>query len=296
VTGIGRSGNTISSTEIMLLGRQVGSTPGSSSTGQSVEGIVRQIAAADNRFTIETTDRRLLTVYGTSATPVNYQGRAYRISNLEVGDRVRVQVESSTSEAVRARSVDVIADVRGADGRTLTSVYGRVTRIDTRAQTLRIDAGAREVRVDARNARDSEGRTFRLSDIRVGDSIEVSGSFDAADTFRADTIRFGDGSAVTGGGIRNPGPTVVERPVTRGYETFVIYGTVEREIGSEETLLVRDSDSDRELEVYLLDDFVVRLVNGSYVTADQLEEGTRVVIQAFRDRDGFYIAQTIRTR
>jgi hypothetical protein len=82
----------------------------------------------------------------------------------------------------------------------------------------------------------------------------------------------------------------------RAFETLVIYGTVQRELGSTESMLVRDTDSGRELEVHMLADFVVRLVNGSYVTADQVEVGTRVVIQAFRDGAGTYIAQTIRTR
>ena len=296
VTGIGRSGGTLSSTEIMLLGRDVGTRGTTGATGPSIEGTVRQISANENRLTVETSDRRLITVYGTSSTPVHYQGQTYRISNIEVGDRLRISVESSTGDAVRARSIDVIADVRGADGRTLTSVFGRVTRIDTRAQTLRLDAGNREVRIDARNARDSEGRVFRLSDIRVNDLIEVSGSFDAADNFLANTIRFGDGTGIT---RTNPGgtpSTVSPPPLSQAFETIVLYGTVERELGSESTLLIEDTDSDREIEIYMLGDVVVRLVNGSYVTADQLERGTRVVIQALRDRSGLYIAQTVRTR
>lgn len=299
VTGIGRSGGTLSSTEIMLLGRDVGTRGTTGTTGatsSSIEGTVRQISANENRLTVETSDRKLITVYGTSSTPVYYQGQTYRISNIEVGDRLRISVESSTADTVRARSIDVIADVRGADGRTLTSVFGRVTRIDTRAQTLRLDAGNREVRIDARNARDSEGRVFRLSDIRVNDLIEVSGSFDAADNFLANTIRFGDGTGIT---RTNPGgtpSTISPPPLSQAFETIVLYGTVERELGSESTLLIEDTDSDREIEIYMLGDVVVRLVNGSYVTADQLERGTRVVIQALRDRSGLYIAQTVRTR
>jgi hypothetical protein len=295
VTGIGRSGGTLSSTDIMLLGRQVGpaTTPATTSAQGGYEGLVRQINQAENRLVIETNDRQLLTIYGTESTPVYYRGEVYRIRNIEVGDRIRVQVESSVGDGVRARIIDVIADVNlSGGGRTLTSVSGRITGIDTRAQTLRIDAGTREVRVDAREARDTEGRVFRLTDLRVGDVIEISGTFDAADNFRASTIRLGGG---TPGSIVNRQPTT---PVAgaRIFETLVIYGTVERALGSAESMLVRDTDSRRELEVHLLDDFVVRLVNGSYVTADQLEVGTRVVIQAFRDRDGRYIAQTIRTR
>ncbi len=294
VTGIGRSGGTLSSTDIMLLGRQVGSgtTPATTSAG-GYEGLVRQINQAENRLVIETDARQLLTVYGTESTPVYYRGEVYRIRNIEVGDRIRVQVESNVGDGVRARIIDVIADVNlSGGGRTLTSVSGRITAIDTRAQTLRIDAGTREVRIDAREARDTEGRVFRLTDLRVGDSVEVSGTFDAADNFRASTIRLGSG---TGGSIVNPQPTT---PVAGAkiFETLVIYGTVERALGSAESMLVRETDSRRDLEVHLLDDFVVRLVNGSYVTADQLEVKTRVVIQAFRDRDGRYIAQTIRTR
>lgn len=293
VTGIGRSGGTLSSSDVMLLGRQVSPSTPATTSAQGFEGVVRQITQAENRLVIETSDRRLLTVYGTESTPVYYRGEVYRIRNIEVGDRIRVQVESSLSDGVRARIIDVISDVNLSDGgRTLTSVSGRVTRIDTRAQTLRIDAGSREVRVDSREARDTEGRTFRLTDLKVGDSVEVSGTFDAADNFRASTIRLGSG--VIGGSVT---PRPAAPPTGVGvFETLVVYGTVQRELGSQETMLVRDSDSRREIEVHLLDDFVVRLVNGSYVTADQLEVDSRVVIQAFRDRDGRYIAQTIRTR
>ncbi|HUF18352.1 MAG TPA: DUF5666 domain-containing protein [Thermoanaerobaculia bacterium] len=296
VTGIGRSGGTLSSTDVMLLGRQISPTSPATTSGQSFEGVVRQITQAENRLVIETTDRRLLTVYGTESTPVYYRGEVYRIRNIEVGDRIRVQVESSLSDGVRARIIDVIADVNLSDGgRTLTSVSGRVTGIDTRAQTLRIDAGTREVRVDTRNARDPEGRAFRLTDLKVGDSIEVNGTFDAADNFRASTIRLGTGSGPVGGSTLPTSPT---SPAAGGrvFETLVIYGTVQRALGSVENVQVRDTDSGRDLEVHLVGDFVVRLVNGSYVTADQLAVGTRVVIQAFRDRDGQYIAQTIRTR
>lgn len=294
VTGIGRSGGTLSSTDVMLLGRQVNPSTPSTTSAQNLEGVVRQITQAENRLVIETSDRRLLTVYGTESTPVYYRGEVYRIRNIEVGDRIRVQVESSLSDGVRPRIIDVISDVNLSDGgRTLTSVSGRVTRIDTRAQTLRIDAGSREVRVDTREARDTDGRTFRLTDLKVGDSVEISGTFDAADNFRASTIRLGTG--VIGGSITPSRPAT---PSTGAgvFETLVIYGTVQRELGSLDTMLVRDSDSNRDIEVHLLADFVVRLVNGSYVTADQLEVKTRVVVQAFRDRDGRYIAQTIRTR
>jgi hypothetical protein len=59
---------------------------------------------------------------------------------------------------------------------------------------------------------------------------------------------------------------------------------------------VRDTQNNQTLPLYVLDDFVVRTRTGTYTTADKLKEGDAVVVKAYRDADGNYIAQTIRLR
>lgn len=311
VIGTGSANQTIDGDEVVLLGRPVPSaspTPAPAPQAlppDTIEGIVRSINARDLRFVVETDQRNLYTVYGSAGTPVYFRGEAYKISNIEVGDRVRVRYESRTSDGVRARTIDVVQDATPEQvdgGRTVASVSGRITRIDARAQLIRIDIGrGREVRVDLMGARDNEGRPFRITDLQVGDRVELSGSYTSTDQFRASTIRFSDGGTSSGGDDPFEIPSRDDDDDEgddgeRAFETVVIYGTVQRSIGAANSLQVRDTSADREYEIHLVDDFIVRLKNGSYVTADQLKEGDRVVVQAFRDEDENLIAQTIRTR
>ena len=60
-------------------------------------------------------------------------------------------------------------------------------------------------------------------------------------------------------------------------------------------LIVRDT-SNRTLRVNVLDDFVVKTRTGAYSTAERLKVGDSLVIKAYRDADGNYVAQTIRIR
>jgi len=62
-------------------------------------------------------------------------------------------------------------------------------------------------------------------------------------------------------------------------------------------LILRNTQNDnRPIRVYALEDLPVRTRTGTYTTATQLKASDSVVIKAYRDRDGNYIAQTIRIR
>ncbi|MEO8217837.1 MAG: DUF5666 domain-containing protein, partial [Acidobacteriota bacterium] len=306
VTGVGRGSRSLSADDILLLGRSVPSpnvVPNvipPVTDRNTVEGVVRQITSASNRFVIETDARQMLTVYGSASTPVYYQNDVYRISNIEVGDRVRVQIDSSTSDGVRPRLIDVVRSVSDPNGgtsspggRTLTSVTGKVTLIDTRSQSFRINVGrGPELQIDARNASDDRGRLFRLTDLQVGDPVDASGQYVSTDVFRADTIRLNAGNYSD-----NPPPYDNGTGNSSGgvYQTIVITGTVDGPLQGNDVLRVRDNQK-RIYELMLVDDFIVRLKLGSYITADQLKSGDRVTVQAFRTPDDRYVAQTIRTR
>lgn len=304
VRGVGGSGPSVAATEVRLLGRTTSSssTTATSVEGSRIEGVVRSIRTRDSEFVIETSDRKMYTVRGTSNTPVYFRGQTFRISNIEVGDTVRVEIDRRDGGDIRARFVDVISDatpddVRPSDNRTITSLFGRITRIDDRTRSLRMtDDRGREVRVDAANARDVNGDRLRITDFQTGDQVEVSGRW-SGDVFIADTVRMG-----RLGGTRDDDRDVFSDEPRDRVETVVIYGEVEEGLVSGGTLLrvknddVRSRREDEVVQIMVDPDFVVRTRTGDYIVADQLKKEDRVVVKAFRDRDGNLIAQTIRMR
>lgn len=322
VRGTGRGRGSVAADTITLLGRSiaaaqtgVGQTrqPGSISTPTSrgttpttspnivgrVEGTVRQVNIDEGRVVIETASRQMMTVRASSATPVYYRGDVYRISNLESGDRIRVEPESGTTTGgeVRARTIDVLQSVQetqgaGATSRQVGNLTGRVTRVDRTANVIRVDSGRGEVRVDLSGAADSQGRRISASDIQAGDRLDLSGSY-SGDVFVASTVRFADdvftNRGTTGSATTEPAP-----PADLGVVT--VYGTVSQSLSASPQLVVRDTQNNRTLRIYITDDFVLRNRAGAYTTADKLKEGDALVIKAYRDADGNYIAQTIRQR
>ena len=321
VLGTGRGRGTVSADTITLLGRSVaaaqtgvgqtrapgsispptarGTTPTTApeSVGR-VEGIVRQVNPDDGRVVVETGSRQMITIRASSATPVYYRGDVYRISNLEVGDRVRIEPESGTTTGgeIRARVIDVMQSVQENQGtgnsRQIGNLSGRVTRVDRTANVVRIDSGRGEVRVDLSAAADTMGRRVSANDIQVGDRLDLSGSY-SGDVFLASTVRFAD-DAFSNRGTSAGAGTAPALPSDLGAVT--IYGTVTQSLSASPQLVVRDTQNNRTVRLYLLEDFVVKSRTGTYITADRLKENDALVIKAYRDADGNYIAQTIRQR
>lgn len=321
VRGVGRNTGVVGAEYVTLLGRPVpanqtgvgqtrtpstispptasGTTPSTTATVPGrIEGIVRQVNAADGRVVIETDRREMITVRGTSSTPVYYRNTVYRLTNLEPGDRIRVESEGATSggSEVRARTIDVIQSMQDTGGSIaqIGSVTGRVTSIDRRNNVVRVNNGRSEIRVDLTNAADTSGRRVRAADMQVGDQIDLSGSY-SGDVFVATTVRFGDEAAPSGTTVTvQPQPRPGGLPDLLGAVT--IYGTISQSLSNAPRLVVRDTQNNHTLSLYVLEDFVVRTKSGGYTTADRLKEGDAVVVKAYRDTDGNYIAQTIRMR
>jgi len=314
IRGVGRAAGVVEADFITLLGRsvaapQVGvgetrspsqgvSTPAIGSTTTvygGVEGTVQQVNASDNRIVIETNGREMLNVRTSRNTPVYYQGQTYQIGNLEVGDRVRVDADATTAgNEVHARSIQVVQSVQeGGTNARVSTVNGRVTRIDRTADVARVDTGRGEVRVDMSHAYDANGRRVRAADLQVGDRVDISGAYGTtSDIFAASTIRFNDDvfanapGSVTASGT---GPAVEPGLVT-------ISGTVTDTMQNAGNIVLRERGTGRVIQLYASEDFVVRGKNGGYTTADRLNANDSVVVKAYRDSDGNYIAQTIRIR
>src|SRR5207244_2285752 len=154
-------------------------------------------------------------------------------SNLEPGDRIRIEPDSATiaGSELRARTIDVLQSVQDTGGSTpqVGALTGRVTSIDRRNNIVRVDNGRTEVRVDRTNASDTSGRRVRAADVQVGDQVDLSGSYSAGDVFVATTVRFGDESGA-------PGTATVQAP--RAYPTpnllgaVTVYGTVSQSLSN----------------------------------------------------------------
>lgn len=264
-----------------------------------IEGLVRQVNSQQSLLVVETDGREILTVRTARATPVWYRGESYNVQNLDVGDRVRIELEprSSGSNLV-ARSVDVLQSVQENPNTTTTrvgSISGRVTSVDRTNNSVRIDTSGRgdEVRVDLRSANDASGRAMRATDLRVGDTLEISGSYSAnqMNTFTATTVRMTEDVFTT-----RPPDTGTPDYGAGDFTTVTIYGTVTGTLSDAPRLTIRDSQG-RTMRVLVTEDFVVRgRTATSYETADRLKAGDNVVVKAYQDPTGDYIAQTIKLR
>ena len=269
VRGVAIGSSNIRAERVTLLGRAVPapqtgvgqtrtpnsiSTPTASGTTPStapdrigrVEGVLQQVNPEEGRLVIVTDRREVLTVRTPQGTPVRYRGDTYRISNLEVGDRIRVEPEGGaavTGNEIRARSIDVVQSSQEANGtsasRGVGALSGRVTRVDRTNNVIQLDTGRGTISVDLRSAADPSGRPVRGRDVQAGDRVEVSGSYSGA-TFVATTIRFSDESGTT---IEQGPATVAPPDNVPDLGVVTIYGTVSQTLADGPQLVLRDTQN-----------------------------------------------------
>jgi hypothetical protein len=322
VRGPLRDGGVYSAQRVTLLGRAVPAAP--TGVGQSrdpqrdastptgprsgtydrsggmVEGTIRQINERDGRLVVETTTRRMISVSTRRNTPVYYRGQQYQVTNLEIGDRVRIDADPRDAQAddITATRIDVTMSVQdsgtvpggGGTSATVRILEGRVTRVEPGLDYIYVDDAGREVRVDMQQAEDARGEVLRARDVRAGDRVEITGSMNrVGDMFLASTVRFG-GTGV-GGGSTTPTPDPIA-----SYGLVTITGTITETLDEGGTLAFRNRDTNAVVRVWVSRDFVVRTNAGTYVNASTLKANDTAVLQAFRDQDGNLIAQTIRLR
>ena len=269
----------------------------SGSAQNTVEGTIRQINVDEGRLVIQTPDRRMITVRTYRNTPVYYRGETYRVTNLEIGDRIRVEADArnTPSDEISARRIDVTASVQDSGGTTgtggtVTTLVGRVTRLEPGLDYAYIDAGRGETRVDMRSAEDANGEIIRARDLRVGDNVEISGSYNrVGDMFLASTVRFGSDIGTTD-------DRVPPRQELTRYSVVTMTGTITETLEDGPTLGFRDRDSNTILRIWVTEDFTVRTKGTTYTNAESLRVNDTAVIKAFRDGNGNLIAQTIRLR
>ena len=262
--------------------------------GPLTEGTIRQINLNDGRIVIQTPQRRMLTVRASRNTPVLYRGETYRIANLEIGDRIRVEADPTydRTDELTARRIIVTQSVQDTGteqpGGRVTTISGRVARVEPGLDYLYVDDDGRaEIRVDMSQAKDAAGDAIRARDLRVGEQVEISGSFNrVGDMFQASTVRFQDAD-------REDEPPRYDDDFDRP-GLITTGGTVMETLEDASTVGVRETDTNRIVRIFVIDDFVVRTKGNTYVTAETLRVNDRVIIQAYRDARGNLIAQTIR--
>ena len=322
VRGMGQANGVVAADLITLLGRpvaasQVGvggtrspnqvSTPPTTSTQpidvySRIEGTVQQVDANTSRITVETDRREMLTIVGNDRTPVYYGNDTYQIRNLEPGDRIRVEPleRSSNATEIAARSIQVVQSAQeargGGNNRQVASIAGRVTHIDRANNVIRVRTDHGDVTVDLRNALDSTGRRVRAADMQVNDVLEISGSYGSTgNTFAASTVRWNDEVTANGTPGYTPPPAA---NTTYGNELVIIppfNATVVNSLAESTVLVVRDAGG-RSLRLNVVDDFPVHTRSGGYTTAANLKSGENIIVKAYRDGLGNYIAQSIRLR
>jgi len=318
VRGTAAGGSVIRAERITLLGRPVDapqtgvgqtrtptsvSTPTASGTRPStvpdrpgrIEGVLQQINAEAGRLVIVTDQREVLTVRTPQRTPVRYHGDTYRISNLEVGDRIRVEIDGGAAGTdLSARSIEVTQSAQESGSRSngVGALSGRVTRVDRGNNVIQVDGGRGSVAVDLRAATDPDGKQVRARDVQAGDQVELSGSYTGS-TFVATTLRFTDQNEAA------PAPSVNTVPsrTLADLGVVTIYGIVTRTLADSPQIVLRDTQNDRLItRIYALDDLPIRTKAGTWSTAAQLRAGDSIAVKAYRDGDGNYIAQTVRIR
>lgn len=274
--------------------RVTGTAPADATSAGNIEGTIRTINEAEGRLVIQTNQRRMITVRTYRNTPVLYRGETYRVSNLEVGDRVRVEAEARTAQAdeITARRITVVQSVQDAGttptGGRVTTIAGRVSRVESGLDRVYVEDGREEIRVDMVQAEDATGDVIRARDLRVGDMVEITGSYNrVGDMFNASTVRFTEADRTVPGDESG----AFDRPalVTTG-------GAITETLEDAVTLGLRETDTNRVVRIWVAPELVVRTKAGTYVQASTLRERDSVLVQAYRDARGNLIAQTIRLR
>jgi hypothetical protein len=172
-----------------------------------------------------------------------------------------------------------------SSGGTVTVLSGDVSRIDSTQNVAFVRTRDEEIRIDMSRAEDADGKRISARDLRVGNPVEVMGSFNRiGDIFLASTVRFG-------GSLSGP----VEQDDYIRYSVVTINGTVTETLDDATTLGVRDRDANRVVRLWVTEDFIVRL-KAATTTADKIRKDDNLRVKAFRDSAGNLVAQTITVR
>jgi hypothetical protein len=166
--------------------------------GSNIRGTVRYIDTSRRTIEVDRGSGSTMTVDYDTNTPVYYSNQTYRVSDLERGDEIELQVRDLGSGRYVAQQINVLRNAgNGTFGGSTSSssaqsatVRGTVRYVDTSRRTIELESatwrsnfnsgasgvngGSRiTVSYDANTNVDVSGRMYPVSGLEVGDVIEV---------------------------------------------------------------------------------------------------------------------------
>lgn len=294
----------------------------------SIEGTVRSVDPAEQRVVIVTPSGEIIAAHGAESTPVRFEGSTYRISDLEVGDRIRMSL-TGTGHDQRLEAIDVLESVppearpgprpepepvgdtvlpEVSEGTTLTSVSGKVdqTRPDRNLIRVIAEGGLSWVRIDATNASTPDGEPFDVSDLAFGETIVATGIIGTNGQLVATTIR--RESEIRDGtppplmhDVDEPEPmesggemvqSVYSPRQIKWLDVVEFEGEIVSPLNGAQTMTIRNDITGSTEVIWCDRSFVAMIDEEDPITAEELEEGMRVEVRALRVSEGL-VAQSI---
>ena len=149
-------------------------------------------------------------VYFDNRTTVDYQGQSYRPGDLERGDQVDIRVTQSGNQ-LYADSMSVTYNARNNSNPSNTypngnypsntypnngtysqTLHGTVRSLDNYRRTISVDTGYNNgytpIKYDTNTPVYFNGRNYAVTDLQIGDEIDITGSNLGSNQFRADNI------------------------------------------------------------------------------------------------------------
>jgi hypothetical protein len=161
------------------LGSVLGSVLGVG--GQQVSGAVRSVDTRNQQISITQSNGQAVTVLYDANTKVVYQNRQYSVPNLESGDQVVANVQTTQNNQYYADSITVTQSVTtttsGGNVETQQQLNGTVVSIDRNYGTFVVDIGSgTQITVSMPyGARSTDVQTY--NNLRVGQYIRFYGVY-----------------------------------------------------------------------------------------------------------------------
>jgi hypothetical protein len=161
------------------LGSVLGSVLGVG--GQQVSGAVRSVDTRNQQIAITQSNGQAVTVLYDANTKVVYQNRQYSVPNLESGDQVVANVQTTQNNQYYTDSITVTQSVTtttsGGNVETQQQLNGTVVSIDRNYGTFVVDIGSgTQITVSMPyGARSTDVQTY--NNLRVGQYIRFYGVY-----------------------------------------------------------------------------------------------------------------------
>ncbi|MBK5260264.1 MAG: hypothetical protein JJE51_11765 [Thermoanaerobaculia bacterium] len=196
---------------LLLAGACASTDDDDDSYGRTADDVRGTIESIDTRNSEIVLSNRMVVGYDDDTT-VEYEGREYRVEDLERGDEVFVRVNPSGRPF--ARSITVTRSVSASGSQSYdTSLRGTVRNIDTRRRTIEIERGnagdTTTVEYDSRTSVSYDGRRYTVENLERGDEVDVRTSGRVAEAIVVTRSASGGGGFDRDGGFGgNSGSTV----------------------------------------------------------------------------------------